>query len=131
MFFAVYAVKGTCRIVRQSKLTPRKVMLFFLKLNNRYGGKMLTVTSMKTQISLEGLHTMMKRKVLWALLAAGMAVVSTGVASAQSTTALPTVGLLGVLTKKSLVGSWVETVTFDNGPSALEVAGQLSCRRNH
>ena len=95
-------------------------MLFFLKLNNRYGGKMLTVTSMKTQISLEGLHTMMKRKVLWALLAAGMAVVSTGVASAQSTTALPTVGLLGVLTKKSLVGSWVETVTFDNGRPPLK-----------
>ena len=45
MFFAVYAVKGTCRIVRQSKLTPRKVMLFFLKLNNRNCGKMLTVTS--------------------------------------------------------------------------------------
>jgi len=57
-------------------------MVFFLKPYNRYRGKMLTVTSMKTQISLEGLHTMMKRKVLWALLAAGMAVVSTGVASA-------------------------------------------------
>ena len=63
---------------------------------------------------------MMKRKVLWALLAAGMAVVSTGVASAQSTTTLPTVGLLGVLTNKSLVGSWVETVTFDNGRPPLK-----------
>jgi len=63
---------------------------------------------------------MMKRKVLWALLAAGMAVVSTGFASAQSTTALPTVGLLGVLTNKSLVGSWVETVTFDNGRPPLK-----------
>ena len=104
-------------------------MLFFLKLNNRYGGKMLTVTSMKTQISLEGLHTMMKRKVLWALLAAGMAVVSTGVASAQSTTALPTVGLLGVLTKKSLVGSWVETVTFDNGRPPLK--SLVCCPRNN
>jgi hypothetical protein len=78
------------------------------------------IPPMKTQISLEGLHTMMKRKVLWALLAAGMAVVSTGVASAQSTTALPTVGLLGVLTNKSLVGSWVETVTFDNGRPPLK-----------
>jgi hypothetical protein len=78
------------------------------------------IPPMKTQISLEGLHTMMKRKVLWALLAAGMAVVSTGVASAQSTTALPTVGLLGVLTNKSLFGSWVETVTFDNGRPPLK-----------
>jgi hypothetical protein len=54
---------------------------------------------MKTQISLEGLHTMMKRKVLWALLTAGMAVVSTGIVNAQS-----------------LVGSWVETVKFLDGP---------------
>jgi hypothetical protein len=45
MFFAVYAVNGTCRIVRQSKFTPRKIMLFFSKLNNRNRGKMLTVTS--------------------------------------------------------------------------------------
>jgi hypothetical protein len=45
MFFAVYAVKGTCRIVRQPKFTPSKIMLFFPKLNNRYRGKMLTVTS--------------------------------------------------------------------------------------
>ena len=109
-----------CRIVRQSNFTRRKVMVFFPKLNNRNCGKILTVTSMKTQIAIEGLHTMMKRKVLWALLAAGMAVVLTGVASAQSTTALPTVGLLGVLTKKSLVGSWVETVTFDNGRPPLK-----------
>src|SRR5260370_34910498 len=45
MFFAVYAVKGTCRIVRQSNFTRRKVMVFFLKPYNRYRGKMLTVTS--------------------------------------------------------------------------------------
>src|SRR5258708_39442226 len=45
MFFAVYAVKGTCRIVRQSNFTPRKVMVFLLKPYNRYRGKMLTVTS--------------------------------------------------------------------------------------
>ena len=95
-------------------------MVFFLKPYNRYRGKMLTVTSMKTQMSIKGLHTMIKRNALWALLAVGMAVVSTGVASAQSTTALPTVGLLGVLTKKSLVGSWVETVTFDNGRPPLK-----------
>jgi hypothetical protein len=36
MFFAVYAVKGTCRIVRQSRFNPPKEnMLFFPKLNNR------------------------------------------------------------------------------------------------
>lgn len=44
---------------------------------------------------LEGLHTMMKRKALWALLAAGMTVVSTGIVSAQSTIAAPRVGMLG------------------------------------
>jgi hypothetical protein len=61
---------------------------------------------MKTQISLEGLYTMMKRKVLWALLAAGMAVVSTGVVSAQS-----------------IVGSWEETVKF---PAGVPISPQLS-----
>jgi hypothetical protein len=44
---------------------------------------------------LEGLHTMMKRKALWALLAAAMTVVSTGIVSAQSTMAVPRVGMLG------------------------------------
>jgi len=55
---------------------------------------------------------MMKRKAFWALLAAGMTVVSTGIISAQSTTALPRVGMLWEFKKKSLVGSWLETVTF-------------------
>jgi hypothetical protein len=63
---------------------------------------------MKTQISLEGLHTMMKRKVLWALLTAGMAFVSTGSVNAQS-----------------LVGSWVETVTFLDGPMQGRVLKSL------
>jgi hypothetical protein len=63
---------------------------------------------MKTQISLEGLHTMMKRKVLWALLAAGMAVVSTGTVSAQA-----------------IVGSWLETVTFLDGPMKGRVLKSL------
>jgi len=79
----------------------------------------------------------MKRKAFWASLAAGMTVVSTGVVSAQwtdgetlkkmisgaagsrvamsspeSTAALPRVGMLGEFKKKSLVGSWLETVTF-------------------
>jgi hypothetical protein len=55
---------------------------------------------------------MMKKKFFWALLALGTTFLSTGVVSAQSTTALPTVGLLGEFKKKSLVGSWLETVTF-------------------
>jgi hypothetical protein len=63
---------------------------------------------MKTQISLEGLHTMIKRKVLWALLTAGMTVVSTGIVSAQS-----------------LVGSWVETVNFLDGPMKGRVLKSL------
>ena len=58
---------------------------------------------------------MMKRKALRVLLAAGMAVVSTGIVSAQSITILPRIGLLGEFTKKSLVGSWVETVKFKDG----------------
>jgi hypothetical protein len=45
MFLAVYAVKGTCRIVRQSKFTLRKVMLRFLEFDNHNRGKRLTVTS--------------------------------------------------------------------------------------
>ena len=73
---------------------------------------------MKTQISLEGFHTMIKLSSSWALLTAGMTVlVSTGVVNAQwtdqeSTTTLPRVGMLGEFKKKSLVGSWLETVTF-------------------
>jgi hypothetical protein len=67
---------------------------------------------MKTQSFIEGLHTMIKRKAFWALLTAGMVVVSTGIVSAQSTAALPKVGLLGVFAQKSLVGSWQETFTF-------------------
>ena len=55
---------------------------------------------------------MIKRKAFWALLAAGMTVVSTGIVSAQSTTILPRVGMLWEFKKKSLVGSWLETVTF-------------------
>jgi hypothetical protein len=58
---------------------------------------------------------MMKRKALWALLAAGMTVVSTGIVSAQSTMAAPRVGMLGEFKKKSLVGSWFETFTFVDG----------------
>jgi hypothetical protein len=57
---------------------------------------------------------MMKRKALRALLAFGIAVVSTGILSAQST--VPRVGMLGEFKKKSLVGSWVETFTFVGGP---------------
>src|ERR1700747_1751732 len=45
MFLAVYAVKGTRRIVRQSKFTLRKVMLRFLEFDNRNRGKRLIVTS--------------------------------------------------------------------------------------
>ena len=58
---------------------------------------------------------MMKRNALWALLAVGMTVVSTGVVNAQSITILPRIGLLGEFTKKTLVGSWVETVKFKDG----------------
>jgi hypothetical protein len=63
---------------------------------------------------------MMKTKAFRVLLTAGMAVVSTCVVSAQSTMTLPTVGLLGEFTKKTLVGSWVETVHFNNGRPDLK-----------
>jgi hypothetical protein len=53
---------------------------------------------------------MMKRKAFWALLAVGMTVVLTGVGNAQWV--LPKVGLLGEFRKKSIVGSWEETVRF-------------------
>jgi hypothetical protein len=62
----------------------------------------------------------MKKKAFCVLLTAGMAVVSTCVVSAQSTMTLPTVGLLGEFTKKSLVGSWEETVHFNNGRPDLK-----------
>ena len=55
---------------------------------------------------------MMKRKAFWALLAAGMTVVSTGLVSAQSQT-------------KSLAGSWEETFTFVDGPRNGEVGKGL------
>jgi hypothetical protein len=45
---------------------------------------------------------MMKRKTFWALLAAGITVVSTGLVRAQSE-------------KNSLVGIWEETATFNDG----------------
>ena len=48
---------------------------------------------------------MIKRKAFWALLAAGMTVVSTGLVRAQSE-------------KNSLVGIWQEDVTFINASSA-------------
>src|ERR1700730_709226 len=73
---------------------------------------------MKTQICIKGLHTMMKRNTLWALLAVGMTIVSTGVVNAQWY--LPKVGFLEEFRKKSIVGSWVETVTFYNGRPNLE-----------
>jgi hypothetical protein len=93
-------------------------MPLFPKSHNRNCGKILTVTSMKTQICIEGLHTMTKRNAFWALLAVGMTVVLTDVVSAQSI--VPNFGLLGEFRKKSIVGSWVETVTFDNGRPDLK-----------
>jgi hypothetical protein len=67
---------------------------------------------------------MIKRKAFWALLTAGMVVVSTGIVSAQST-ALPKVSLLGVFAQKSLVGSWHETGTFLDGPREGQVGTGL------
>ena len=61
---------------------------------------------------------MMKRNAFWALLAVGMTVVSTGVVNAQWL--LPKVGFLEEFRKKSIVGSWVETVTFNNGRPDLK-----------
>jgi hypothetical protein len=49
---------------------------------------------------------MMKRKTFWALLAAGITVVSTGLVRAQSE-------------KNSLVGVWEEIVTFPNDPDRV------------
>jgi hypothetical protein len=56
---------------------------------------------------------MMKRNALWAFLAVGMTVVSTGVVNAQWL--LPKVGFLGEFRKKSIVGSWEELVRFPLG----------------
>ena len=60
---------------------------------------------------------MMKRKAFWTSLAVGMTVVAT-VASAQriDRETLSRVGMLGEFKNKSLVGSWVETVDFLDGP---------------
>lgn len=56
----------------------------------------------------------MKRRPFWALLAVGMIAVSTGFVNAQSTVSRG--GMLGEFGKKSIVGSWMETVTFPPGP---------------
>jgi hypothetical protein len=56
----------------------------------------------------------MIRKAFLIMLTAGMAVASSGVVTAQSI--LPRVGMLGEFKKKSLVGSWTETITFVGGP---------------
>lgn len=60
---------------------------------------------------------------MWASLAVGITVVLTGVVSAQSIT--PSSGLLGEFKKKSLVGSWVETFTFADGPRQGQVGTAL------
>jgi hypothetical protein len=85
------------------------------------GQKMIEVIPpLKTQISM----MKMKKKTFWALLAVGIAVVSTGVVSAQST--VPSVGMLGEFKQKSLVGSWEETFTFVGGPQDGRVSKSLS-----
>ena len=53
---------------------------------------------------------MMKGKPLWALLAVGMTAVLVGEVNAQWP--LPKMGFLGEFRKKSIVGSWEETVRF-------------------
>ena len=67
----------------------------------------------------------MKKKVFWALLAVGTTFLSTGVVSAQSTTGLSGVGLLGEFKKKSLIGTWEETFTFIDGPQKGRVSVAL------
>jgi hypothetical protein len=57
---------------------------------------------------------MMNRKAFWALVTAGMTVISTVVVSAQSI--VPSFGMLGEFRTKSLIGSWQETFTFVGGP---------------
>ena len=66
---------------------------------------------------------MMKRKVLWALLAVGMTVVLNGVINAQSI--FRRVGMFGEFKQKSLVGSWEETFTFLDGPRKGEMGTAL------
>jgi hypothetical protein len=68
---------------------------------------------------------MMKKKVFCALLAVGTTFLSTGVVSAQSTTGLSGVGLLGEFKKKSLIGTWEETFTFIDGPQKGRVSVAL------
>jgi hypothetical protein len=68
---------------------------------------------MKTPNSM-WLHPMTVRKSLWGMLAVWMTVVSTGFVGAQSTASR--VGMIGDFKAKSLVGSWVETVKFLDGP---------------
>ena len=90
---------------------------------------------------------MMKKKAFWALLAAGITVVSIDVVSAQRidretltrmlsgadgsrvaksppepTAAAVRAGMREVSTKDSLVGSWIETATFDPTPSLSPTA---------
>jgi hypothetical protein len=55
----------------------------------------------------------MKRRAFWALVTVRMTAVSTGVVNAQSTqSTVSSVGMLGEFAKKSIVGSWLETVTL-------------------
>jgi hypothetical protein len=75
--------------------------------------KMIGVRLITDKSPLGELDNMMKRRPFWALLAVGMTAVSTGVVNAQST--VSSVGMLGEFGKKSIVGSWLETVTFPPG----------------
>jgi hypothetical protein len=92
---------------------------------------------------------MRKKKVFWVLLAAGIAVISIGVVSAQRidgetltrilsgadesrvaksppepTAAAVRAGMREVSKKDSLVGSWIETATFDPTPTPTPSASQ-------
>ena len=70
---------------------------------------------------------MMKKNALWALLAVGLTVVSTGgVVKAQLL--LPKVGFLGEFRKKSIVGSWEELVRF---PSDIPIPQQRAVMSFH
>jgi hypothetical protein len=62
---------------------------------------------------------MIRKKVFWALLAVGTTIITTGVVNAQST--VSSVGLLGEFQKKSIVGSWVETVRFRTDPGRPDI----------
>jgi hypothetical protein len=73
-----------------------------------------------------GLYIMMKRNALWALLAVGMTAVLVGEVNAQWP--LPKMGLLGEFRKKSIVGSWEETVRF---PSDVPVPQQRAVMSFH